>query len=378
MAEPNLLAQLVFDEATRNQLLLSITVLLLFFALGNVVRYTLTAYAKHVATKTATKIDDFIVAAIHPPTVLIFVTIGFWLSFKVAAGVVPSLLRFEIFFFAILVLLISYTVGRFVRAMLSFAASERPRYQHVAHMASRIGYLLAFLIGGLILLRSLGVEITPLLTSMGIAGLAVALALQDTLANLFAGIWIQTSRTVRRGDYVKIEDINQEGWVLDISWRTTRIRTRPNHVISIPNTKLSTSVVSNYELPQRDQTVSVEVGVSYNSDPKRVERILSDVGKKALEEVPNMVKTYNPIVRFSAFGDSALTFLLIVRVTHYIDQYAVLHALRMRIFEAFKAEGIEIAFPHRTLYLRQEAAEPALRLAVQGDAPQPAAVESKP
>lgn len=357
------------DPFVQQKLLLAVAIMLLSIAVGYAVRYSLAWYGKTVAKRTKSGVDDFIMAAVHPPAVFIALVVGFWFAFREAASVLPLkfFVRTEIFFFVVMVLLISYTVGRLIQAALRYGGERKPNFKPVAQLAARIGYLVVFAVGLMIMLHELGVEITPLLTSLGIAGLAVALALQDTLSNLFAGLWIQSSRVVRPGDYVRIEDVNQEGWVVDVSWRTTRLRTLPNNVVAIPNKRLSESVVSNFEMPQTEQSVKVEVGAAYGSNPDHVEKTLAQVGKDAQATLPAVVKTFEPLIRFTGYGDSALNFMLIVRVNHYVDQYATLHEMRKMVYHAFKREGIEIPFPHRTLYLRQEDEESAIRLNVGGD-----------
>jgi small-conductance mechanosensitive channel len=210
------------------------------------------------------------------------------------------------------------------------------------------------IIGFLIILSVLGVSITPLITALGVGGLAVALALQDTLANLFAGIHILVEKAIRVGDFIKLET-GQEGYVEDITWRTTRIRMLPNNIVVIPNSKLSQSVVTNYYLPEKRMSLLISIGVSYSSDPDRVETILVEEAKKAVGEIPGLLGDPEPFVRFiPGFGDSSLDFTLICQVQEFVDQYLAQHELRKRIFNRFKKEGIEIPFPHRTVYIREE------------------------
>jgi small-conductance mechanosensitive channel len=357
-------SNLTMDPDVQMRFLVAVLTIALYISLGYLVRWFLSFYAKNVAQKTKTRIDDFIMAAVHPPAVLVAVTVGFWLAFRIVRNDLPFAFATEIFFFIVLVVLVTYVAARVLAASLRYAASDKPRWEHLVNIGSRVGYLLAFTIGFLIILKSQGVEITPLLTSLGIAGLAVALALQDTLANLFAGLWIQTGKTVRSGHYIKVEDINQDGWITEVSWRTTRILTRKNNLVSVPNTKMASSVITNYDLPQPDQAALLFVGVSFRSDPEHVERVLLEVANGAIGTVASLLPEPEPIVRFLNYGDSALEFLLVVRVQRYVDQFAVLHELRKRIFVAFDREGIEIPFPHRTVYLRQESDEKELRLRV--------------
>ena len=209
-------------------------------------------------------------------------------------------------------------------------------------------------LGLLIALSVIWISITPFITALGVGGLAVALALQDTLSNLFAGIHILVEKSIRVGDFVKLET-GQEGYVEDITWRTTRIRMLPNNMVIIPNSKLSQSIVTNYYLPEKRMSLLIPIGVSYSSDPEKVEKILVEEAKKAVGTIPGLLGDPEPFVRFiPGFGESSLDFTLICQVREFVDQYLAQHELRKRIFKRFNEEGIEIPFPHRTVYLREE------------------------
>jgi len=211
-----------------------------------------------------------------------------------------------------------------------------------------------YLIGFIIILNILGISIAPLITALGIGGLAVALALKDTLENLFAGIHIMAEKTVRVGDFIRLET-GQEGYVEDISWRTTRIRMLPNNMIVIPNSKLAQSIVVNYFLPEKTMSFQIPISVSYDSDPELVEKILIEEVKKAIKEVPGLLSEPSPVVRFiPGFGESSLDFTLVCHVKEFVDQYPVQHELRKRIFKRFQQEGIEIPFPQRVVWLKNE------------------------
>jgi len=214
-----------------------------------------------------------------------------------------------------------------------------------------------FVLGFLIILSVLEISITPFITALGVGGLAVALALQDTLANLFAGIHILIEKTIRVGDFIRLET-GQEGYVEDITWRTTRVKMLPNNIVVIPNSKLAQSIVTNYYLPEKRMSLSIPIGVSYSSDPEKVEKILVEEAKKAVGEIPGLIKDPEPFVRFiPGFGESSLDFTLICQVREFVDQYLVQHELRKRIFKRFKKEGIEIPFPQRTVHLKGEKEE---------------------
>jgi len=217
-----------------------------------------------------------------------------------------------------------------------------------------LGKGLIILIGVLITLDSLSISITPLLTTLGLGGLAIALAFKDTLANFFAGLYILADQPVRVGDYVKLEG-GPEGTVEGIGWRSTRIRTLGNNIVVIPNSKVSESIITNYFLPERRMSLLLTIGVSYSSDTRRVEKILIEEATRAASEIEGMLADPPPAVRFiPGFKESSLDFTLICQIREFVDQYFVQHELRHRILERLRREGIEIPFPQRTVHLRGE------------------------
>jgi small-conductance mechanosensitive channel len=213
--------------------------------------------------------------------------------------------------------------------------------------------LLVFLLGALIILQTLNISVTPILTALGVGGLAVALALQDTLSNLFSGLQIIASNQVRPGDYVKLES-GEEGYVTDITWRNTSIRALPNNMVIVPNSKLASTLVTNYYQPEKEMSVLVQVGVSYQSDLKKVERITIDVAREVMREVEGGVREFEPFIRYHTFGDSSINFSAILRGREFTDQFLIKHEFIKRLLERYRQEEIEIPFPIRTIQLRKE------------------------
>ena len=220
-------------------------------------------------------------------------------------------------------------------------------------MFANLTRIIVFIVGGLIILQSLGVSVTPLLTALGVGSLAVALALQDTLSNLFAGIHIIASQQVRPGDYVQL-DSAQEGYVTDITWRYTTIRALPNNMVIIPNSKLASAIVTNFYNPETQMAVRVPVGVNYASDLDRVEEISLAVARETMREVPGGIPDFEPVLRFHTFGESSIDFNVIMRCREFTDQFVVRHEFVKRLHRRYRAEGIEIPFPIRTVHLHKE------------------------
>jgi small-conductance mechanosensitive channel len=218
---------------------------------------------------------------------------------------------------------------------------------------------LAVLILGIVLgLRALGVEITPILTALGVGGLAVALALQDTLSNLFGGFYVAVAGQVRLGDYIRL-NTGEEGYVTDIGWRSTTIRALANNLIIVPNAKLAQAIVTNFHLPEKRMSTSVQVGVSYDSDPDQVERVLLEIAVQGAADIPGLLAEPAPSVAFDpGFAESSLAFTLNYCVTEFANQFSVRNELRHRIFRRFREEKIRIPFPTRSVYVENDSATP--------------------
>jgi len=222
----------------------------------------------------------------------------------------------------------------------------------VTTLSQTLAQLAVVILGVTLLLNLLGISITPILTALGVGGLAVALALQDTLSNLFAGFYVAVARQVRLGDYIRLNS-GEEGYVSDIGWRNTTIRALANNLIIVPNSKLGQAIVTNFYMPDKRVSVSIQVGVSYDCDPEQVERVLLEEAQAAARELEAMLAEPAPSVSFDpGFGDWALGFTLSYNVREFADQFKVRHELRKRILKRLRQEKIDMPFPTRTIYMR--------------------------
>ena len=303
--------------------------------------------------KTSLEIDDIIVKASLKPSLLIVVVIALLITAEYSAISETIQVVFKKGINSVIIFAVTLAVANIIGGSLQ-------RYVVKANIPlapTGLTYViikgLVVLIGVLIILNYLGISIAPILTTLGVGGLAVSLALQDTLSNLFAGMQILIERSVRVGDFVKIEE-GSEGYVEDITWRTTRIRMLPNNIVIIPNSKLAQSMITNFYLPIPHMAVRIPVGVSYGSDPQHVENVLIDEVLKAAKDLPQLLTEPAPVVRFIGFGDSSLDFTVVVYVKEYADQFPVQSELRKRIFHRFKQEGIEIPFPQRVVHMAKD------------------------
>jgi len=306
------------------------------------------------SAKTGAKINDIIIKAFKIPSVYWCIAIGLYIG--IAVSELPERYVFYISKMIHVIVIFSITIatanlaGRIFKDYIQRSDLPIP----ATGLAYGILKGTILIIGFLIILAVLGISIAPLITALGVGGLAVALALQDTLANLFAGIHILVEKSLRVGDFIRLET-GQEGYVEDITWRTTRIKMPSNNMVVIPNSKLSQSVVTNYSLPEKRSAVQIQIGVSYSADPAVVEKALLEAANGAIGEVQQLLADPAPVVNLSpGFGESSLDFTLTCHVREFNDQAAAQHELRKRVIKRLRAEGIEIPFPHRTVYLREE------------------------
>lgn len=306
------------------------------------------------AMKTKSSLDDLIIGAIKIPSVFWCLGIALYLGLNVSdySGNYLSYLSKSIHI--LIVFSVTVAAANLTGKIFNHYIQKSDISIPTTGLMNGILKGMIWIVGLIIILNFLGIPITPMITALGVGGLAMALALQDTLANLFAGIHIMMEKSIRVGDFIKLES-GQEGYVEDITWRTTRVRMLPNNMVIIPNHKFSQSIVTNYYLPEKRMSLLIPISVSYQADPEKVETVLVDEAKKAVGEIPGLLGNPEPFVRFiPGFGDSSLDFTLICQVQEFVDQYLAQHELRKRIFKRLKIEELEIPYPHRTVYLREE------------------------
>lgn len=325
----------------------SVAVLLVLRALG-------LRYFRRWAEKTETRLDDIILASLRIPSVYWCFALG--LHFGVGLSELPE--RRIAFVNRGIEVLIVLTATVAVAGIGGAVFKDYIRRSNLPIPGTGLAHGLIkgsiLTVGFLVILSILGISITPIITALGIGGLAAALALQDTLANLFAGIHVLIEKPIRIGDFIRLES-GQEGYVEDITWRTTRIRMLSNNMVIIPNSKVTQTILTNYCLPEKRMSVLIPVSVGYSSDPDLVERVLVDEATAAVGTIPGLLGESAPFVRLiPGFGANSLDFTLICQIGEFVDQYTVQHELRKRILARFRDEGIEIPFPQRTIHLRED------------------------
>jgi small-conductance mechanosensitive channel len=251
---------------------------------------------------------------------------------------------------ALVLLVVAYFPAKVLILTLRGVSQRDPAMERVTQPAILVIRLLFGLLAIIIFLENLGISLTAVWTTLGVGSLAVALALQETLSNLFSGLYLLADRPVSPGDYIKL-DTHQEGFVVGIGWRSTVLRTVGDYYIVVPNATLAKSVITNFSVPLPHMGYGLPVNVAYGTDPGRVEKVLLEVAQEAIRDgLPGLLADPAPSVSFiPGFGDSALGFTLGVQLRRFDDQYRVQSNLRKRIVKRFQEEGIEMPFPTRAL-----------------------------
>jgi small-conductance mechanosensitive channel len=342
-----------FVSTQRMSLLWPAAIFLGVLLAGLVTRKVIFARLRRFAARTESQFDDIAVESLHTPALLWIVILAIY-----AATELSSLPRNWTtwsgkILMALLIVSLTIALAKLAGRLVRFYGSRMEGALPVSTVTEVVASLVIGILGVLVLLHTLGVSIVPMLGALGVGGLAIALALQDTLSNFFAGFYLSLAGQIRVGDFVQLET-GQKGYVTDIGWRSTTLRERLNNLIVIPNSKLAQTIVTNYHLPMPWMMMPIRVGVSYDSDPVHVERVLQEVLEEAAREIPEFASEPAPCVRFMpGFGEYSLDFTLICYVTDYEAQFFAQHELRKRVFARLAEERIKIPFPARTIEITQ-------------------------
>ncbi len=255
------------------QILIPILIFAGFVVAGYVLKIVLNFSITRLTQKTKTKVDDIILGAIKTPIVLIFLIVGINFAITYVQFIPAQVLQYlPTVSYIIIVLIATFTVVKIVTGIFRYYGSARPSLKSLVPLLSKTMSIIVYFVAFILILGGLGIDVTALVAGLGIGGIAVAFALQETLSQFFAGMYLMTDKPVRIGDYIKLES-GQEGYVIDVGWRSTKIRELPNNIITVPNSKMAGSIVTNYYMPEPEMAVLVQVGVRYDSDLEKVERV---------------------------------------------------------------------------------------------------------
>ena len=319
--------------------------------LGLIFKKFLVSRLKSLSLKNDWESDDVIINAID--SVIVF---WFFLAFSTIAIGNASLPGpedlYQKIISAFLIISISFTASKIVLGLLDVWSKTNKSLPSTGIFKGLTNFAI-FSLGILFILQSFGISITPLITALGVGGLAVSLALKDTLSDLFGGINILLSKTMQEGDYVQLDN-GYQGYVENVGWRYTTIRERANNIISIPNSVLSGSISKNFSSMDSAFRVPIQIGVSYDSDLDHVEKVALEVANDLYENLECISKSYKPVIRFREFADSSINFFIYFQGKNFGDHNTIMNSYIKKLHKRFREEKIDIPYPIRTLIHKNE------------------------
>ena len=293
--------------------------------------------------------DDLLLAALRTPgkVFLLSASLGASLKLSPTLGSIQEPLLLSVKLVSIISLI--WSLGRIAHVFIhsdqlspNFSESNRLLLKTIAKFV-------IYSIGLLVIMDTLGISITPLLASLGVGSVAVALAAQDTLSNLFSGFYILLDRPFRIGDCIKL-DSGVEGIVTKIGWRSTHIRLFANSVAILPNSKIASAMITNYDFPESEISVTIPVSASYESDLQHVEQVALEVAFLVQNTVPFGAKSTPPTMVFTQFADSGINFNVILRAERFTDSNRLRHEFIKALHARFNQEGISIPYPQSVVH----------------------------
>ncbi len=299
------------------------------------------------ASKTKTTLDDILVKELETPVHLFVVLFAIWLSLTIYPGMQKYWQYFDLVIQALLIAVVAYGLTKTITATVKWYMQKKKgksyKYNYLL-VAKKLVNAFIYIIAFIIILAQFGIEITPLIASLGVGGLAVALAFQDTLANYFSGIYISTDKDMTIGDYIEIPGL-VAGTIVEIGWRATKIKTWDGNLVIIPNKKMAESTILDYSKPKDPIMVPFEVGVSYKVKSDKALKVLSDIVKKIKKQYPDLLTDSEPTIRIERFDDSNIIYKVIVEVTNRNNKFKFMAIFNKALAEAYEKGLLKVDYP---------------------------------
>lgn len=354
------LAQFGLPDQPWVEPVIAIAVVLISMVFAAIVHFAMFPLITRLTHQTPTELDDILIRAARWPVNVGIIVLGIYLSLTLTLDLpdqVQSIINVVVEAAGALLLVMLF--GRLVSRGMDWAIEEQSKKARqtvdprLLMMLRRVLVGVIYTLGLLLVINALGIPISPLIAGLGLGGVAVALAIQPTLSNLFAGTYVMTEGVVSPGDYIEMEG-GVAGYVLEVGWRSTRLRTWGNNLVVVPNARFAETIITNYYEPTPPVNVYLTCGVSYDSDLALVESVSIDVMDQVLDSSPHGVKEYGSYFGYENFGDSNVDFWLFVQARDRLASFELRSELINRLHSRFDEEGIVINYPVRTLHFPPE------------------------
>jgi small-conductance mechanosensitive channel len=346
------------------QFLIPTLILAGIILVGWIIEWIVFGWFHRLARRTSWHGDDLLIQTLRWKILFWLLLLGVYVAvpsipIELSSGTVNLVNRA---LFTLFIISATIAIAQIATGMISTSGDSETR--PALSIVNNIVRVAVYISGFLIILGYFGQSVTPALAALGVTGLAVSLALQATLTDLISGVQIVLTRPIRPGDYVKLST-GEEGYVTDINWRTTRIKQLANNMVVVPNSTITSSILINYCEPQRELSVLIDIGISYECDLEHVERVTVEVAKEVMQSVPGGIPENDPFIRYNSFSDFSINFTVILRGKEFVDQYLLKHEFIKRLHQRYRQEGIDIPFPIRTLEFKDSDSKQSISTALQ-------------
>jgi small-conductance mechanosensitive channel len=337
-----------YSALLENEYVQCAVIIVCFAVFARLFHLFLKSVVKKLTELTKNNVDDRLLAVSKTPLYGLIIFGGVYFALRGLSYLNPYQALLGKMFFVLYVVLVTWLLSRVFTVVISAWMKVQKGLEKTPYLVEKIVSILFWICAVIVLLRYFNIAITPIVATLGVGGLAVGLALQNTLTNFFAGIHLVTDKPIKVGDFIELEG-GVSGYVMDIGWRSTRIMKTSNNVIIIPNSKIAESVITNDSLPDNRLSVAVECSVSFRSNLKKVEAAALSAAKKIQDSVPGAVKDYVPAFGYTAFGEAGIKFTLVLQAERFSDKFAITSELIKALKESFDKEKIEISVPVRKI-----------------------------
>ncbi|MCL5268663.1 MAG: mechanosensitive ion channel family protein [Bacteroidetes bacterium] len=332
------------------RLIVPLAIIAAALLVGVFFRNVVFSYLQKLAKRTKWRFDDVVIEATRSSVILWSLAAGLYVLIE-TQGLSKNIAEISSKALGVLVIFsVTVVVSNIGTEMVEYYKSVITGLASATSLLKNIIRGTVYSVGILIILDDLHISIAPLLTALGVGGLAIGLGLQETLSNFFSGLQILAARQIQVGNYVRLSTAD-EGYVEDLNWRATVIRTLSGNHVIVPNKNIANLIVTNYERPLPEISVSMNVGVEYSSDLEKVEVVTVEVARDIQRTVTGAKRDFEPFIRYNQFGDSSIDFSVIMRGNSYVDQYLIKHEFIKRLKARYDKEEISIPFPARTVYM---------------------------
>ncbi|MCK5510444.1 mechanosensitive ion channel family protein [Candidatus Parcubacteria bacterium] len=336
-----------------NQIINSLAIIILFLLGSYVVTFLLKLIEKATA-KTNIDLDDRIIESVKLPIRYLAMMLGlFYAARNLDLSWTIKNRDFGVgdIMFVLIAFLAGFTISRVLKTVFIWYGKrdDVKISQTMFVFARKMISIIVYVIVLLTVFSQMEIQIAPILGALGIVGLAVAFGLKSTMENLFAALFLVMDKSINIGDWIQLED-GTKAYIEDISWRSVRIRTIGNNTVIVPNSVFVGQKISSYDYPVSSFFTSIRVGISYDTDLEKAEYVALQAAEKIIKDENIKEIDNNPIVRFKGFADSAIEFIVIVKIDKVRDEGRVQHALIKEIHKQFKENNIEIPFPQRVVH----------------------------